>query len=195
MRPGVTALILVPVLAIVVVSVLVSSDGSASAQSLVTVTMGPTIGPDGGGEQSGTATLTAMGSQTEVVISIDTSPNGAIVEQPAHVHAGACGAGSLADVAYPLTNVVDGASTTVIDATLESLQSGGFAINVHRDGEQIGAYVSCGEIPTSSAEVPSTGGNPATSRESLSLVYVLTAAGALAVIGGATMGLLARRAR
>ncbi len=98
-------------------------------------------------------------------------------------------------VEYPLTNVVDGASTSVIDATLESLQTGDFSINIHKSGEEIGVYVSCGDIPALPSSVPSTGGNPTTDGGFLSLAYALTAVGALVVVGGSALGLVARRAR
>lgn len=133
---------------VVAVSVLASGHRGASAQEAVAVTMSATTGPDGGGSQTGTATLTATGNQTEIVVNIDVSPDGSDVEQPTHVHAGTCG-DNLGAVVYSLTSVVDGASTTVIDATLDSLQTGDFSINVHKSGEEIGVYVSCGVIPAS----------------------------------------------
>lgn len=147
MRPILTILSLAALL-VVGVSVLAGGDGAASAQEAVTVTMSATTGPDGGGSQTGTATLTGMGNQTEVVVSIDVSPDGSDVEQPAHVHAGTCG-DNLGAVVHALTNVVDGGSTTVIDATLESVRTGDFSINIHKSGAEVGVYVSCGVIPAS----------------------------------------------
>lgn len=184
----------IAVVVTIAASILALSGSPAEAQSPVSVTMGPATGPDGGGEQTGTATLTAMGSQTEVVLSIGSSPDGATVEQPAHVHAGTCD--NLGSVEYPLTNVVDGTSTTLIDASLESLQTGDFSINVHKSGTELGAYVSCGDIPASAGtpgDVPSTGGAPASDGGTVSLAYVLAAVGGMAVAGGAAMGLAARR--
>ncbi len=147
MRPILTILSLAALL-VVGVSVLAGGDGAASAQEAVTVTMSATTGPDGGGSQTGTTILTAMGNQTEVVVSIDVSPDGSDVEQPAHVHAGTCG-DNLGAVVHVLTNVVDGGSTTVIDATLESIRTGDFSINIHKSGAEVGVYVSCGVIPAS----------------------------------------------
>jgi len=195
MRPVLAILSLVA-LVVVGVSVLAGGHGAASAQAAVTVTMGAATGPDGGGNQTGTATLTAMGSQTEVVVSIDVSPDGAAVEQPAHVHAGTCD--TLGAVEYPLTNVVNGASTTVIDATLASIQTGDFSINIHKSGAEIGVYVSCGDIPASTGtpgDVPTTGGNPGTDSGLPTLAQALFVLGALAVVGGATTIALARRTR
>ena len=169
---------------------------TASAQETVTVTMGPATGPDGGGSQTGIAILTANGSQTDVVFKIAASLDGADVEQPAHIHSGTCDnlPSSLLDVKYPLTNVVNGASTTTVDATLESLQTGDFAINIHKSGDELGVYVSCGNIPAAAAAVPSTGGPPPASSDSVSaLTYLLIAAGALALLGGSALALRFRQ--
>lgn len=197
MRPVLIMFALAAVL-VVGVSVLASGHRAASAQEAIAViTLGATTGPDGGGSQTGTATLTAMGSQTQIVVNIDVSPDGPAVEQPAHVHAGACG-DNLGAVAFPLTNVVAGASTTVIGATLDSVQTGDFSINVHKSGAEIGVYVSCGVIPFSTStadDMPSAGGNPVTDSGLPTLTYALIVIGALAAAGGAATMLLARRPR
>lgn len=192
MRPVLTMFALAAIL-VVAVSVLASGHRGAAAQEVVTVTMSATTGPDGGGSQTGTATLTATGNQTEIVVNIDVSPDGPDVEQPTHVHAGTCG-DNLREVVYSLTSVVDGASTTVIDATLDSLQTGDFSINVHKSGEEIGVYVSCGVIPAPAA-VPTTGGSPGTDSGLPTLTYALLVLGALTVVGGATTIALERRTR
>ena len=121
---------------------------AAAQQAPVTVSLGP--GRDG--SQTGAATLTAQGSQTEVVIDIQPGPAG--VAQPVHIHEGSCpGVGA---VKYPLTNVVDGKSTTMVNAALSDLQKGNFSINVHKSQEQISVYVSCGPIPAAAAAAPAT---------------------------------------
>ena len=120
----------------------VMADGSAitsAANPAVTVTLGP--GRDS--DQNGTATLTAKGNQTVVALNI--KPGAAGAAQPAHIHAGECPVPG--DVKYPLTNVVDGKSSTTIDAKLSDLLKGGFAINVHQSAQDIGKYVACGAIP------------------------------------------------
>ncbi len=131
----------------------------AGAQQVVNVTLGPGAGPAGGGNQTGTAKLTAMGSQTEVVLSILPGPAG--VEQPAHIHSGTCAA--LGAVVYPLNNVVNGASTTTVNAALASLQNGNFAINAHESGANIGVYVSCGDIPAAAQTTPTPSPSPTAS--------------------------------
>ncbi|MCL4507897.1 MAG: hypothetical protein M1296_00060, partial [Chloroflexi bacterium] len=102
---------------------------------------------------SGTATLTAMGSQTQVVLSLTGEPAGG--SEPAHIHTGTCT--NLGGVKYPLVSVVNGASTTTVNAPLTTLTSGGYAINVHESAANISHYVACGNIPTMPAAAPSTG--------------------------------------
>jgi len=172
---------------------------SAKEGDTVTVTMGP--GRDG--SQTGTATLTDQGSQTQVVLNIQPGPAG--VEQPVHIHSGSCpGVGA---VAFPLTNVVNGTSTTVVNATLDSLRTGGYSINAHQDGTQagLGVYVSCGAIPAatqatpapaaSPAGVPAAGGPPASDDGSFGWWYLLLAVGALTLVSGGVLALKLRSTR
>jgi len=95
------------------------------------------------GDQSGTATLTAKGNQTDVTLNI--KPGAAGVAQPAHVHVGGCPVPDA--VKYPLKDVVDGKSTTTLDVSFAQLLTGGFAVNVHQSAADIGKYVACGVIP------------------------------------------------
>ena len=90
--------------------------------------------------QTGTATLTAMGSQTEVIMSA--TPG---ISRANHIHTGTCA--DLGGVAHPLTNMEDGTSETVVDVALEDLLTGGFAINLH-DTDDASIYTACGDIPT-----------------------------------------------
>lgn len=170
------------------------SHTAAALQQTVTVTMGAATGPAGGGSQTGTVTLTAMASQTEAVLNIETSADGMEVEQPVHIHAGTCA--ELGAIRHSLTNVVDGVSTTTVDTSLDSLLIGKFAINVHKSEPEIGVYVSCGNIPAAAAAVPSAGGAPPASGDGASAwSYLLIAAGSLALLGCSTLALGLRRQR
>ena len=176
----------------------VNGDMASAQQGTATVTMSAATGPDGSGSQTGTVNLTANGSQTDVVVKIATSPDGADVEQPAHIHSGTCDnlPSSLLDIKYPLTNVVNGTSTTTVAATLESLHKGVFAVNIHKSGDELGVYVSCGNIPPAAAMVPTTGGPPPASSDSVSAqTFLLIAAGALALLGGSALTFRLRRQR
>lgn len=200
MRFGLFVLALSGALLLAAFMVAEKSD-TASAQQTVTVTMGPATGPAGGGSQTGSATLTTVGTQTQVVLNIDPSPDGAGVAQPAHIHAGTCA--TLGAIVHPLTDVVNGASTTTVNATLDSVMTGSFAINVHKSGTELGVYVSCGNIPAAAAAaddaadtaaLPTSGGPPPTSGDSPSAwTYALIAAGTLALLGSGALGLRHQR--
>src|SRR6185437_13820241 len=111
--------------------------GAAGAQgSSVTVN----LAAQNGSGQNGTATLTAMGNQTQVVINITGEPSGA--SEPDHIHTGTCA--NLGGVKYPLQNTVNGTSTTMVNVSLATLHSGTFAINLHKSAAEIGVYVACG---------------------------------------------------
>lgn len=93
--------------------------------------------------ESGVATLKETNGQTTVVLEMQNAPEGA--SQPAHIHAGACP--TPGDVVYPLTNVVNGYSETVLDADLATIKAQmPLAVNVHKSAAEIKAYVSCGDF-------------------------------------------------
>ena len=98
-----------------------------------------------GSGQSGTATLTASGGGTAVVLSLGV---GTAKSEKVHIHKGQCGA-DLAGVAHALTDFTDGKSVTTLEAvSLESLLTGGFAVNAHKAGDPK-VYTACGNIPAS----------------------------------------------
>jgi hypothetical protein len=102
-----------------------------------------TIRAQNGSGETGTATLLQMGTHTRVTLAIDGEPVAG--DQPAHVHPGTCA--KLNPVPnYPLHDVVQGKSTTVISATLAQLEAKPMAINVHESVKQIAKYVACGDI-------------------------------------------------
>ena len=107
--------------------------------------------------QTGTATLTStIDNKTQVVIQLKGEPPSAV--EPAHIHAGTCKKLN-PKPAYPLTNVNGGTSTTTINATLASLETGQFSVNVHQSTQNIGTYVACGTIP-GSQPAPSGAASP-----------------------------------
>jgi hypothetical protein len=93
--------------------------------------------------QTGTATLTAEGEQTQVSIEIDEEP--VSESQPAHIHEGTCDELNPAP-AFGLPNVIDGTSETTVDASLDTLTSGTYAINLHMSADDLETYTSCGNI-------------------------------------------------
>src|SRR5947207_1694335 len=97
-----------------------------------------TLNPENNSGVSGSATLTAMGDQTQVVVTVTGEPAGA--SEPAHIHVGQCGP-TLGAVKFPLKNIENGTSTTVVNVKLADIQTGGFAINLHESAANIGKYV------------------------------------------------------
>ncbi|MBV9718785.1 MAG: hypothetical protein JOZ77_05670 [Candidatus Eremiobacteraeota bacterium] len=89
------------------------------------------------------ATLTQMGADVKVAIAIKGAP--ATTPQPAHIHNGTCA--NLKGVAYPLTSIVDGKSTTLVKGvTIDTLLGASYAINVHESTANLGKYVACGNV-------------------------------------------------
>ena len=110
--------------------------------TVVTVTMSA---QNGSGED-GSATLTQTADGVVVLITLKNAP---AADQPAHIHPGTCANLNPAPK-YPLTNVANGTSRTIVKGvTLRQLTSGMFAINVHKSTSDLGTYVSCGDIKTS----------------------------------------------
>jgi len=121
-----------------------SSLSAGAATSTLTVT----LSQQNNSGESGTATLTQAGADVTVVISLKGAP--ATTPQPAHIHDGTCA--NLKGVAYPLTNVVNGSSTTTVKGiTIDKLLAGTYAINVHESAADLGKYVACGNIAAKSS--------------------------------------------
>jgi len=97
-----------------------------------------------GSGEDGTATVTQKGDNLEVVISLKGAPKD--VAQPTHIHIGTCGKIN-ASPEYGLKNTVNGANDSEVKGVkLADLMSGKYAINVHKSADEIGTYVSCGNI-------------------------------------------------
>lgn len=120
------------------VFVTLSQLSAAAATSSLTIT----LSEQNGSGENGTALLTQMGADVKVAIALKGAPATA---QPAHIHDGTCA--DLKGVAYALSNVVDGKSTTTVKGvTIDKLLAGKYAINVHESAANLGKYVACGGI-------------------------------------------------
>ena len=64
---------------------------------------------------------------------------------PAHIHPGTCD-DLIPQPTHPLQNVVNGASTTTVRATVADLTGGGLAVNLHRSNDDLGTYTACAEL-------------------------------------------------
>lgn len=110
--------------------------------SAATATLTLKLNAENGSGENGTATLTQVGSDVKVVIAI---PHGPAGPQPAHIHDGTCA--GIQGVAYGLTSIANGSSTTTIKGiTIDQLLAGKYAINVHKSTGEIGNYVACANI-------------------------------------------------
>jgi hypothetical protein len=93
---------------------------------------------------------------------------------------------------YPLTNLTNGKSDTVVDVSLSDLMSQSFAINAHKSAQDIATYVSCGNIlraaPAAAAgtttTLPATGGGALAAHGHPSLLPLAIVAGLLACAAG-----------
>ncbi len=93
--------------------------------------------------QTGTATFQADGDKTKVTLSMVGGDFN--TPQPAHIHLGQCP--KPGSVKYPLTNVVDGQSETVITVDMDTLFSElPLALNVHKSVEEASFYTACGDL-------------------------------------------------
>jgi hypothetical protein len=139
---------------------------------------------NGSGQIGATALVDAGNGQTAVAINITAGAAG--VGQPAHIHKGTC-ANLDPKPAFPLTNVMNGTSETIVNASLAELASGQYAVNVHKSGPEASVYVSCGDIaamvtapapapvtaPVSAPETGTTVGMPRTGAPAFGLVAAL----------------------
>ncbi len=96
-----------------------------------------------GSHEDGSATLTQVTDGVRIVIVIAQSMSG---DQPTHIHLGTCGAIKKAPE-YALRSTGAGRSDTVVKGvSLDDLRKGSYAINVHKSAQDLGTYVSCGDI-------------------------------------------------
>lgn len=105
-------------------------------------------------QQSGKATLIEVAGKVNVsvVLTGDTVAN----PQPIHFHSGTCA--KPGPVVYPLTNVVNGKSETVLNVDMKTLQaSAATLINVHKSAAEQSVYTACGELPEDEVQAPTSG--------------------------------------
>ena len=115
--------------------------GCASMKSNNPVTLNLSAQNNSG--QNGTMTLTPMGASTKVDIKVTSGARD--VYQPSHIHAGTC-AQIDPKPKYPLTNVLNGVSSSTVPVSLEELMASANAINIHKSAEEVKVYVACGDI-------------------------------------------------
>jgi hypothetical protein len=107
-------------------------------------TLNIVLGEQNKSGQTGSATVTNVPGGVKVEIALKGVVSGA--SEPAHIHQGTCA--KLNPVPYkPLSNVINGKSTTVVNGlTVAQIKKGRFAINVHKSAAQLTHYVACGDL-------------------------------------------------
>ncbi len=129
----------VPSAALVLVAAVVVMNGCSAQASTRSVTLG-TLNDSG---VAGTVVLADVGGGlTRVDVSVSPGDNS---DMPAHIHPGSC-AELVPQPKYPLQNVKNGVSTTVVPAPLAELLAGDLAVNLHRSNDDLGTYTACADL-------------------------------------------------
>jgi LPXTG-motif cell wall-anchored protein len=103
----------------------------------------------------GTATLTDIGGgRTRVEVRVSAAGN---TNMPAHIHEGTCATLNPAPK-IPLNNVMNGTSTSEVNATIPTILSMQHAINLHKSPQEASVYVACGNVVAGATALPATGG-------------------------------------
>jgi hypothetical protein len=136
---------------------------------------------------AGTATLTDIGggrTRVEVRVSPGGNPN-----MPAHIHEGTCATLNPAPK-FPLNNVMNGTSTSEVNATIAQILAAQHSVNLHKSPQEASIYTACATIVAGAAGLPATGspGVPA-----VPIVPALAALGA--TLAGLAAAALRRRSR
>ena len=91
---------------------------------------------------SGTVTFSAVGDRTGVEVKVEANGN---TDMPAHIHPGTC-AKLTPQPKYPLGNVKNGTSSTVVPATIDQLFAGNLAVNIHKSNDDLKTYTACVDL-------------------------------------------------
>lgn len=118
------------------------SPAPAGSPTAATGPMTFSLKPQNNSGETGTVTFKPEGNGTRVDISMNGAPASA---QPAHIHDGSC-AKIDPKPKYPLTDVVNGKSSTLVSATMADLANGMHAVNVHKSKAEASVYVACVDL-------------------------------------------------
>jgi hypothetical protein len=91
---------------------------------------------------TGSVTFKPAGSRSEVSIAVEPAGH---LDMPAHIHPGTCD-DLTPQPKFPLENVRNGASVTVVPATVDELFAGGLAVNIHKSNDDLKSYTACVDI-------------------------------------------------
>ena len=91
---------------------------------------------------TGTVSFSDVSGKTGVEITVNAGGN---QDMPAHIHPGTCD-NLTPQPKYPLENVKDGSSKTVVPATIDQLFAGNLAVNIHKSNDDLKTYTACVDI-------------------------------------------------
>ena len=123
---------------IVLVAIALAACQPAAANPTRTITL-RTLNDSG---VSGTVSFTDLGGRTRVEVTV--SP-GANPDMPAHIHPGTCD-NLTPQPKFPLENVQNGVSKTVVPAPIGELFAGNLAVNIHKSNDDLKTYTACVDI-------------------------------------------------
>lgn len=100
------------------------------------------LGEQNNSGELGVVTIDDADGGAKVIVTLSGAP---VTAQPAHIHAGACPTPGA--VKYPLADVVNGKSETIIPVKVADLKGMlPLAVNVHKSAAEIDSYVACGDL-------------------------------------------------
>lgn len=91
---------------------------------------------------SGTVSFSDVRDRTGVEIKVDPGGN---PDMPAHIHPGTC-ENLTPQPKFPLENIQNGVSRTVVPASMKDLFAGNLAVNIHKSNDDLKSYTACVDI-------------------------------------------------
>ena len=91
---------------------------------------------------TGTVAFSDVNGRTRVDVTVDPAGN---PDMPAHIHPGTC-TELVPQPKFPLENVRNGTSTTVVPASITELFAGNLAVNIHKSNDDLKTYTACVDI-------------------------------------------------
>ena len=124
-------------LALVAIAAIVAACASSAAASR-TITL-QTLNDSG---VTGTVSFSDVSGKTGVEVAVSAGGN---LDMPAHIHPGTCD-NLTPQPKYPLENVKNGSSKTVVPASIAQLFAGNLAVNIHKSNDDLKTYTACVDI-------------------------------------------------
>lgn len=91
---------------------------------------------------TGTVSFADLGGKTGVDVEVSPAGN---LDMPAHIHPGTCD-NLTPQPKFPLENVKNGVSKTVVPVPIDELFAGNLAVNIHKSNDDLKTYTACVDI-------------------------------------------------